>query len=147
MYGGKENKNQVKGNLVSIYLVLLFWLLNRWECINYSKQITKETVLNSLKQRTGRGSKGIFFDQKKKSMEQDAYHTKLREKKMKCQQGKWRLSKEKKVDNIFKCCKRMWWGNLNRPMTSIFLPIDNTADALYRIACTVSWNLCVVFSR
>ena len=31
---------------------------------------------------------------KNKAWRQDAYHTKLREKKMKCQQGKWRLSGE-----------------------------------------------------
>lgn len=81
-----------------------------WECINYSKQVTKETVLNPLKQRTGRGQ-GYFSlikKKKNKAWRQDAYHTKLREKKMKCQQGKWRLSRRRKwtiSSNAAKGCR------------------------------------------
>lgn len=61
------------------------------------KTNNKRNCLKLIKTEDGGRGQGYFLDQKKnKAWRQDAYHTKLREKKMKCQQGKWRLSRRRK---------------------------------------------------
>lgn len=45
---------------------------------------------------------------------------KAERKEMKCQQGKGETVKEKKVDNIFKCCKRKVDEETNNQMTHFF---------------------------